>query len=297
VYLDDFPAGVGRIPQCGQYFSTLRSRDCRLTVAMQTTDQLHQFFDAGEARAIRAAFSTKIFVPPVDTPDAEFASQLSGTTTVSIPRKQRRRTGTPVGRPLLTPDEIRLPPDHFFYGRACVAFLPNTPPVYLWAAPIHDTMEWGPTLNRLARSVRRTVLRDEPLSYTPPGPSSRHLPTLVVGGTIVTDTRGWSGLQLASRLADVKRLIHWDAAPEDAKKWWQRYETDTEARPADAVWLAEEIAARNSTLAEFHRATRVTNTEAPDAVLDYMDYVRKKEDRRKKDAAVAATVTAKPGAK
>ena len=289
VYLDDFPAGIGRIPQCGQYFATLRSRDCRLTVAMQTTDQLYQFFDAGEARAIRAAFSTKIFVPPVDIPDAAFASELSGTTTVSIPRPRRRRTGTPVGRLLLTPDEVRLPPDHFFYGRACVAFLPNTPPVYLWAAAIHDSPEWGPVLNRLARSSRRSVLRDKPLVYAPPTAFSG----VARVGASFTNTTGWSELQLVTKITEVKKFVGCDAATDEAKCWWRRFEADNKGRLGVILRLLEEIAARKATVTDYATAAAASKTDRSEGVLALMEYARAvaEDERKKREATAGGTGT------
>lgn len=311
VYLDDFPASVGRIPGVAEYFNTLRSRDCRLTVALQSSKQLLQYFTPGEADAIQAAFSTRVYCTPVDAADAEAAARAGGISTVlSVARTYRfgrsgtrrltQETETPVARPLVTPEEVRLSPDHFQYGRACTVFLPNTPAARLWVRPAFEVPEWVAAFAKVSRTARRKTLRETPLTYSPPTEANRATdegactpasPGLPPG---ITYTSGWTDLQISTRLEEVKKLLDWDNATPSARKWWEAFEKENASRLALVLRLAEELKNRKATITEFFQAYVYSNTDNIQANLHYMDYTRlkKEEERKKKETAEKAKAAA-----
>jgi type IV secretory pathway TraG/TraD family ATPase VirD4 len=302
VFLDDFPASVGRIPGCAEYFNTLRSRDCRLTVALQSSKQLLQYFTLGEADAISAAFSTRVYCTPVDTADAEAAARAGGlSTVVSVARAYRfnragqrrlvQETETPVVRPLMTPEEVRLSPDHFQYGRACTVFLPNTPPARVWVRPAFEVPEWVAAFAKVSRTARRKTLRETPLTYTPPAEAEASAgapqPGLPAG---ITNTKGWTDQQVADKLTEVKKALDWENTTGSAKKWWEAFETENKTRTGLVLRLAEELKTRKATITEFFLAYVYSNTDNIQANLHYLDYTRlkKEEERKKKEAAAKA---------
>ena len=83
LYMDDFAASLGRIPEVGQHLNLSRSRDIRVVAAIQSLSQIDHFYGS-EAASIIGGFSTYIFKSPVSQADAEWASAHSGTMTYRI---------------------------------------------------------------------------------------------------------------------------------------------------------------------------------------------------------------------
>ncbi|MGN1065399.1 MAG: type IV secretory system conjugative DNA transfer family protein [Thermoguttaceae bacterium] len=157
VFLDDFAAAVGCIPDCAQRFNMMRSMDLRLVLAIQTVQQLGKYYSETEAASIVAACKTRVYVPAVDLSDAETASRESGTATFARrPQKgDKGKERTAIGfivsdaacdsgnreaipdeeaypRALLLPDDVVHSPRHEAHGRAATVFLPETYPFQAW---------------------------------------------------------------------------------------------------------------------------------------------------------------------
>ena len=81
LYMDDFAASLGRIPEMSQHLNLSRSRDIRVVAATQSLSQIDHFYGS-EAGGVISGFSTYIVKSPVSQPDAEWASSHSGTMTV-----------------------------------------------------------------------------------------------------------------------------------------------------------------------------------------------------------------------
>ena len=174
VHLDDFAAAIGKIPGMGQHLNLLRSHDVRMLAAIQSLTQIEHFYGS-EAGSVIAGFSTKIFKSPVELSDAEWASRHSGTCTVqSIEVTQEydpscrdgwqtvSRSIRPVSRPVLLPDEVRMAPDHFLYGRASTVVLPDVPVFQAWFRPAYETDGLAQPIAQARKRPRKKSLRRRP---------------------------------------------------------------------------------------------------------------------------------------
>ena len=170
VFLDDFAAAVGYIPDCAQKVNLMRSMDLRLILAIQTTRQLEQYYPAPEAESIVAACKTRIYVPTVEAVDAKKASEESGTATFAKrPQKPvKKEDSAPIGflqsgrprrakaeeeeeipdegayaRALFLPDDVQRSPWHEDHGRAATIFLPDVDPFQAWLPFAYKNPEWA----------------------------------------------------------------------------------------------------------------------------------------------------------
>ncbi len=160
VFLDDFAAAVGYIPDCANRFNMMRSMDVRFTLALQSRAQLEMFYSRAEAEAITAACGATVYVPPVAIEDAEAASRESGTATFAARPIERDKSGArraigfgarsaadsepreaesrgyadegAFARALYVADEVNHSPRHEDYGRAVTVFLPDERPFQTW---------------------------------------------------------------------------------------------------------------------------------------------------------------------
>lgn len=291
LYLDDFATAIGRIPGFGASLNTLRSRDVRVTAAVQSLSQIEDFYGT-EAGSVISGFATKIFQAPVELHDAEWASRQSGQCTVEAAELTQEpepdgsfrtvtRTLRPVGRPLLLPDSIRLAPEHFALGRAATVFLPEVPPFYCWFRPGHQVPALAKDLAEAARQPRARSLRRHPLRYRRQGVSNPRPANTPPG---ITDTTGWSIDQLSRRLAEVRSQLGWSATTAEHRRWWEAFESENRERLPLVVRLAEELLVRKATVTDFFLAYVHSNTDNIQANLHYLDYTRlkKEEETRKK---------------
>ncbi|WP_158633466.1 type IV secretion system DNA-binding domain-containing protein [Tautonia sociabilis] len=289
LYLDDFTAAVGRIPDLGQHLNLARSRDVRVIAAVQSLSQIEHTYGT-EARDILAAFGTKLF-KSVEQHDAEWASLQSGTCTVEAVDEVQEvgefgdgprtvtRTVRPVARPLLLREEIQSSPEHFLYGRAWTAFFPDIPPVQLWLRAAHNLPEMAGPMAEAARRPRPARLRETPLRYTPV------VITTGLPATRMTDTTSMTTEQGSARLRDVKETIGWANTSGNARKWWEALESQNRHRPGLVLRLAEELAGRKSTITEFFLAyvdSRTNNLQANLHYLDFMRLKREEEEQKRK---------------
>jgi formylglycine-generating enzyme required for sulfatase activity len=89
-----------------------------------------------------------------------------------------------------------------------------------------------------------------------------------------TLVRGWTAEQIQRRLDEMKPRLGWEGASPEIRAWWTAFETENRHRPALSLRLAEELADRNASLADFHRARSLAGTRGIHALLFYLDYLR-----------------------
>ncbi len=112
LYLDEL-ANIGKIPHYAEHISLVRGQGIALIQAIQSLSQLSAVYDHQDAQTIVANSTTKIFYPGMGKPECEYASQLLGTTTVTVKSTsisaERHETAheTVTKRPLMNPEDIR----------------------------------------------------------------------------------------------------------------------------------------------------------------------------------------------
>ena len=273
-YADDF-AALGRVNQAESYINTLRSRDFRFSVAIQSMEQMSHLYGPA-AQELMAGFGTKIFQPHLEQADAEWASRHAGhMTAVDIETSGTsdgqilEHSGRSVPRKLLTPDEIILSPYHWSYGcRAATVFAPDTPPFQAWFRPFYDIEQFQCIGNDLKRKLK--IRRKSKILYSPPKlhPSPEPEPAKF------TVTTGWSKSQIKKRLSEVLLLLNWNTTEEGPREFWIEFELENSCRLALVLRLAEELYYRRSNLTEFFEAVCFSKTRNIRAALHYLDFLR-----------------------
>jgi hypothetical protein len=289
--MDDFAAAMGRIPEIGQHLNLARSRDIRVMAAIQSLAQINHFYGS-EGESVVSGFSTFIFKSPVGLGDAEWASQHSGTCTVEAvdiveepdPHfvngwDMTQRTTRPIGRRVLLPEEIRLAPEHFLYGRASTVILPDVPVFQVWFRPAYDTPGLAEPMAQAMRTPRRRSLRRKPLEWkgTPrPSPTPN-----AAAQDAAAKAAELARQQVGSRLEAVKQGLGWGNTTGAARQWWQSFEQENRDRLDLVLKLAEELAQRQVTITEFFQAYTASNTDNIQANLHYLDYLRLKREHER----------------
>ncbi len=136
-----------------------------------------------------------------------------------------------------------------------------------------------PELSREFSAVARRDgdLRARSLRGLPPRP----VPVLRAAATESghTDTSGWSDRQLKDGIERLKRdKLDWPNTTGSARDWWEAFETENAGREALVYRLAEELARRQATIADFFLASIYADTDSITATLHYLDYLRLKKD-------------------
>lgn len=295
LYFDDFVAALGKIARYASYANLLRSRDIRVTAAVQTLRQFTQAYDAGEDDAVIAAFGSKVFLSGVDPFDARWASEQSGTMTVEREDRQDRplpddgelqvfsRSIGPAARPLLLPDEVRLAPNHFLLGRAATVFLPDLPPFQAWFRPAYDTPGLAELLRVSRAKPRIERLRLLPLVYGPSSAARRR-----AADPIMVDATALAEKDVLPLLAELKRTIGWEETTGTARKWWEAFETENSARPRLILMLVQELAKRKATITEFFLCYIYSDIDNIQGNLHYLDYRRIEQTERKQKLSAPA---------
>ncbi|HKQ78672.1 MAG TPA: formylglycine-generating enzyme family protein [Blastocatellia bacterium] len=89
----------------------------------------------------------------------------------------------------------------------------------------------------------------------------------------VSRIRGWTEEQIRFRLEEVKGRLRWSNADGETRAWWETFENENQHRLALVLRLAEELANRNVTVREFHRACDLSGTSDIQANLFFLDYL------------------------
>ncbi|MCB0330802.1 MAG: type IV secretory system conjugative DNA transfer family protein, partial [Bdellovibrionales bacterium] len=311
--IDEFASALGRLPDIHVKLNTLRSRNVSITAAIQSIAQVKANY-GDDADSVLAGFSTKIFLPPLDLQDAEWASKETGQMTIRFKtastgsnRKKieffaSQNDGTQEQvqqRAVLTPDEIGRPAD-----KITTFFMPETPP---FQGHIEFYFKIPEMVDRIKESENTPEfkLREKPIEIEEklPEAGGGNKPAAGgAGGTAgppagITDTRGWNDDQVKEKLEEVKKKLDWENTTGSARKWWEAFESENKHRVALVLRLAEELANRNATITEFFLAYVYSNTDNIQANLCYLDYTRlkKEEERKKKEAAAKAKAAKQEG--
>lgn len=305
--IDEFASALGRLPDIHVKLNTLRSRNVSIVAAIQSTAQIKANYN-DDSDSVLAGFSTKIFMPPLDLADSEWASKESGqmtirfqTQSVGANRKMievfaSRNDSTQEQvqqRAVLTPDEIGRPADNI-----CTFFMPSTPVFQGHLIPFFKLPELLKPLTEFEKGDYELKLRTTAIDYDEkpielPGgaggapAAAGGAPGLPPG---ITNTKGWTDAQVEQKLAEVKKNLDWDNTTGSARKWWEAFENENKTRTALVLRLAEELQNRNATITEFFLAYVYSNTDNIQANLSYLDYTRlkKEEEKKKKEAASKA---------
>jgi hypothetical protein len=104
--------------------------------------------------------------------------------------------------------------------------------------------------------------------------------------TEFTNTNGWNEGHLPGRLQQVRNQLDWENTDGDAKKWWEQLEEESKPFVQYLLGLAEELSNRKATITEFFLAFVNSNTDNIQSNLHFLDYLRSKEEERKKKASV-----------
>ena len=308
--IDEFASALGRLPDIHVKLNTLRSRNVSIVAAIQSTSQVKANY-SDDSDSVLAGFSTKIFLPPLDLVDAEWASKESGQMTI---RFQTQSTGANrkmieifasrndstqeqvQQRAVLTPDEIGRPTDNI-----STFFMPNTPVFQGHLIPYFKIPEMLKRLQEFDSDEKELKLRTSPIEYEEKAPTAAAAGG--GGGTGgggggsnnglppgITNTAGWSAEQIDTKLTEVKKNLDWDNTTGSARKWWEAFENENKTRMPLVLRLAEELQVRKATVTEFFLAYVYSNTDNIQANLSYLDYTRlkKEEEKKKKEAAAKA---------
>jgi type IV secretory pathway TraG/TraD family ATPase VirD4 len=307
--IDEFASALGRLPDIHVKLNTLRSRNVSIVAAIQSTAQVKANYN-DDSDSVLAGFSTKIFIPPLDLVDAEWASKESGQMTI---RFQTQSTGANrkmievfasrndstqeqvQQRAVLTPDEIGRPTDNIG-----TFFMPNTPVFQGHLIPNFKIPEMNKRLSEFYSEDQELKLRTSPIQYEEKAPvvaSSSNNSGGSGGNGLppgITNTAGWSTDQLTQKLTEVKKNLDWDNTTGSARKWWEAFENENKTRMPLVLRLAEELQVRKATITEFFLAYVYSNTDNIQANLSYLDYTRlkKEEEKKKKEAAAKALQSA-----
>ena len=299
--IDEFASALGRLPDIHVKLNTLRSRNVSITAAIQSIAQVKSNY-GDDADSVLAGFSTKIFMPPLDIQDSEWASKESGQMTVRFKTASKgtnkkiievfasRNDSTQEQvqqRAVLTPDEIGKPADRVF-----TFFMPATPVFQGFLIPHYKIPEILSRIDEF-KDQPELRLRLEPIKYEEKLPEVGAAPAAAAAGGLppgITNTKGWSDEQVLKKLDEVKQKLDWDNTTGSARKWWEAFESENKHRMALVLRLAEELANRKATITEFFLAYVYSNTDNIQANLSYLDYTRlkKEEERKKKEAAAKA---------
>jgi len=302
--IDEFASAIGKLPDIHVKLNTMRSRNISIVAAIQSVAQIKANYE-NFADSVIAGFSTKIFMPPLDLPDAEMASKDTGQMTIRYSTKSSGTNRKIIEwfasknynvqeqvqqRPVLTPDEIGRPPDNI-----ATIFLPNTLPFQAHLVPYYKIPEM---LHRISESEKspELQLRTEPIkldekltkpfSYNPLASIPLVNPNSAEG---FTDTSGMSEEEILKLYEDIKKEIGFEQASGSAKKWWEGIEKEFKSTPSQLLQMAESIKIRQATIAEVFVAYIYSNTESFAGVLHYFDYTRikKAEEQRRRQSRAA----------
>ncbi|MGI6679981.1 MAG: type IV secretory system conjugative DNA transfer family protein [Bdellovibrionota bacterium] len=295
--IDEFASALGRLPDIHVKLNTLRSRNISIVGAIQSTAQVKANY-GDDADSVLAGFTSKIFMPPLDMVDSEWASKETGQMTIRFntsssgsnqkltemfASKNDNTQEQVQQRAVLTPDEVGRPTDNIN-----TFFVPGTPVFQGYLTPYYKIPEMRKKIEDSESIVVK--LRDKPIEYIEKDPeilygdsnegSSSGLPDGI------SDISGWTDEQIQDKILDTKKKLDWSNTSGSAKKWWESFEEENSNRLHIVLRLCEELAIRNATITEFFLTYIYSNTDNIQANLYYLDYsrIKKEEESRRKEA-------------
>lgn len=272
--IDEFASSLGRLPDIHVKLNTIRSRNVSIVAAVQSLGQINAAYGK-EADNVIAGFGTKIFLPPLEQLDAEWASKESGTMTIryntasrnrsrrildTFATRDRGRQENVQQRAVLTPDEI---------GRAAngaaTFFLPNLSAFQGHLLPYFEiqAMRERIGLKQDELSIRRTPLPDPPKVpglAQPPPPAEE-----------AAESAGEEGESVANVLGEMKPLMGWEDASEAEQEWWMQLEEENAGQLSGLVLVAVELVRRGATLTELYQAYEISQSDSMERLLEVVD--------------------------
>jgi type IV secretion system protein VirD4 len=184
-YLDEFGT-IGHIPDFASRMATVRSAGIGCLLVVQDLAQLEKAYGKEDADTILSNATTKLCLARVTRDDAEYFSDLAGTTTVLsanqsasrpllIPWADRGNRGVgEVERALITPDELRTMRDQVF------VIAGDHNPIRARQRRYYDDPALARCVPRdLTADPLRTLARPAPLPTPAPEIDAHHLPLRV----------------------------------------------------------------------------------------------------------------------
>ena len=295
--IDEFASALGRLPDIHVKLNTLRSRNISIVAAIQSTAQVKANY-GDDADSVLAGFTSKIFMPPLDMVDAEWASKETGQMTIRFntsssgsnqkitemfASKNDNTQEQVQQRAVLTPDEVGRPTDNIN-----TFFVPNTPVFQGYLTPYYKIPDMRKKIDD-SESIM-VKLREAPIEYEEKDPEIT-APSNQGGNSNgipegISDTTGWSNDQIQAKIDETKRKLDWENTSGSAKKWWETFENENSNRLQLILRLCEELAIRNATITEFFLTYIYSNTDNIQANLYYLDYsrIKKEEEKKRKEA-------------
>ena len=262
VVIDEFGSAIGSIPRFPTTLNTLRSRRISVIAAVQSIAQIQSLY-GGEAGAVLAGFSSKLFFPNVEPIDAEFASLMCGTMTVPLPNDPGQPTAY-VSRRTYLPEEIARPVHHPVLGRPVTMLLADAPAMQVYLPPSYRLPDLGPVL-RAQRRKRVRPRRSKPLVYVPRRPQP-------VRKSRFLDVRGLTLASIQKHVQETEARLCLTGAPIETQRAWSEWRQKAFESPGASLRFLEELLHRGMTFAELHVAWRECRASQPALLLMYVDY-------------------------
>ena len=117
--------------------------------------------------------------------------------------------------------------------------------------------------------------REEILSVTARAALSRELDRGVFR-VVVWPLTNQPREKLRADLEELKRgVLDWAGAKREAQTWWNALEEQNWEQPIELLLLAMQLATRQVTIREFHKATLQAGSKDLDALIHFLDYWRR----------------------
>lgn len=110
-------------------------------------------------------------------------------------------------------------------------------------------------------------------------------------GSAMPDISGWSEEQIGKRIAELRKLMGYEACKDKSPgKWWMTFEDENKSRKGLILRLQYELwVKRQASITEFFMAYVYSNTPSIPANLAYLDYLRfkREEEKRRRDSGTS----------
>jgi type IV secretory pathway TraG/TraD family ATPase VirD4 len=283
--IDEFASSLGRLPDIHVKLNTLRSRNVSIVGAIQSLGQIYSAYDK-EADNVIAGFGTKIFIPPLEQMDSEWASKESGTMTIRFNTTSRNRSRKVLDtfyhrdrgkqenvqqRAVLTPDEIGRSA-----SKAATFFLPNLSAFQGHLVPYYEiqTMRERVGLKQDELRIRRSPLSEPPKALPPP------LPPSAESGKSEEGAEEAGSESVANLLGEIKPFIGWDEATDAEREWWEELEADNAEHLSGLILTAVELVRRGATLSDLYHASTLSDSESVENLLEVIDNERREAEAK-----------------
>jgi len=300
IIIDELIAS-GPVPGLPEVLHTCRELGFCFVAGAQSISQLQSIYGY-EAQSVLDGFQTQIAIAGgLDLLTAEHFSRRAGVATIALPGRYEpgdfdenltlSRNLQLSSRPVLLPSDIASPYPHADLGMPAtiIAGDGKTPPFQAYLTPCYQEGSLARLQDEVAAQSQDDDLRPSPLKKPRASRNKKAStiksaePNLPAG---ISNTKGWSEDKLRSKLDQVLQAVDWESTTGSARSWWEDFINHNQNRIALVLRLAEELALRKATIAEFFLAYVYSNTDNIQGNLFYLDFTRLKreEDKQKRKA-------------